>query len=232
MAIPKRKSEVLDSATCLVEDKDTDIAAGQISEEESEDEGSDDSSVYSELEEEEEEDSSDEGDDEEEEDSSDEGDDDEEDKEEEKDDAKEDKEVVGSELKTSKKGPKEKVNREQKGDKEKKVRSATETLNEARKVHFPGPQDADEYAYDSSDEEDIRNTIGNVPVNWYDDHEHLGYDLDGRRIRKPKRGDELEHFLRMREGGEDAGFTVRDPATGQDVVLSRKQVEAIRYNRR
>ena len=25
---------------------------------------------------------------------------------------------------------------------------------------------ADEYEYDSSDEEDIRNTIGNIPVNW------------------------------------------------------------------
>jgi len=53
----------------------------------------------------------------------------------------------------------------------------------------------DEYVYDSSDEEDIRNTIGNIPVNWYDDYDHIGYDWDGKPIRKPKRGDELDKFL-------------------------------------
>ena len=40
----------------------------------------------------------------------------------------------------------------------------------------------DEYAYDSSDEEDIRNTVGNIPLNWYDDYNHLGYDW----VRKSK----------------------------------------------
>ena len=54
---------------------------------------------------------------------------------------------------------------------------------------------ADEYEYDSSDEEDIRNTIGNIPVNWYDEYGHIGYDVDGAPIRKPKRGDELDQFL-------------------------------------
>ena len=85
----------------------------------------------------------------------------------------------------------------------------------------------DEYDYDSSDEEDIRNTIGNIPVNWYDDYDHIGYNHEGRRIRKPKRGDELDAFLRRVEVG-DAGVTVQDPMTGQDVVLSAKDVEAIR----
>lgn len=41
----------------------------------------------------------------------------------------------------------------------------------------------DEYAYDSSDEEDIRNTIGNIPTNWYDEYGHIGYDLEGKKIR-------------------------------------------------
>ena len=53
----------------------------------------------------------------------------------------------------------------------------------------------DEYEYDSSDEEDIRNTIGNIPVNWYDEYGHISYDVDGAPIRKPKRGDELDQFL-------------------------------------
>lgn len=33
----------------------------------------------------------------------------------------------------------------------------------------------DEYAdYDTSDEEDIRNTVGNIPMNWYNEYKHLG----------------------------------------------------------
>lgn len=54
----------------------------------------------------------------------------------------------------------------------------------------------DEYAEDSSDEEDVRNTVGNVPLEWYDDFPHVGYDLDGRHIYKPLRTrDELDQFL-------------------------------------
>lgn len=33
----------------------------------------------------------------------------------------------------------------------------------------------DEYAdCDTSDEEDIRNTVGNIPMNWYNEYKHLG----------------------------------------------------------
>lgn len=54
----------------------------------------------------------------------------------------------------------------------------------------------DEYEEDSSDEEDIRNTVGNVPLAWYDEFPHVGYDLDGKRIYKPLRTrDELDQFL-------------------------------------
>ncbi|XP_039277204.1 ribosome biogenesis protein BOP1 homolog [Nilaparvata lugens] len=85
----------------------------------------------------------------------------------------------------------------------------------------------DEYASgDTSDEEDIRNTIGNIPVNWYDDYKHIGYDWEGKKIIKPDHGDKLDYFLRRME---DPNFwrTVRDPKTGQDVVLSDKDVQLI-----
>jgi len=98
----------------------------------------------------------------------------------------------------------------------------------------PGPESKsnkkevkpDEYNYDSSDEEDIRNTIGNIPVNWYDEYDHIGYDLDGSKIRKPKRGDELENFLSKMENPEH-GVTVEDPTTGQKVVLSEADAEVV-----
>jgi len=85
---------------------------------------------------------------------------------------------------------------------------------------------ADEYTYDSSDEEDIRNTIGNIPTNWYDEYPHIGYDLDGKRIHKPRRGDELDSFLSRMENPEH-GVTVRDEQTGQAVVLSQQDADIV-----
>ncbi|XP_054279082.1 ribosome biogenesis protein BOP1 homolog [Macrosteles quadrilineatus] len=79
---------------------------------------------------------------------------------------------------------------------------------------------------DTSDEEDIRNTVGNVPREWYDEYRHLGYDWDGKKILKPEKGDQLDYFLKQ---AEDPNFwrTVVDAQTGQDVVLSDKDIELI-----
>lgn len=44
--------------------------------------------------------------------------------------------------------------------------------------------------------QDIRNTVGNIPMEWYKDFPHIGYDLDGKKIYKPIRNkDELDDFL-------------------------------------
>ncbi len=37
---------------------------------------------------------------------------------------------------------------------------------------------------DTSDEEEIRNTVGNIPLEWYDELNHIGYDVEGREILK------------------------------------------------
>lgn len=44
--------------------------------------------------------------------------------------------------------------------------------------------------------QDIRNTVGNIPMEWYKDFPHIGYNLDGKKIYKPIRNkDELDEFL-------------------------------------
>lgn len=89
-------------------------------------------------------------------------------------------------------------------------------------------QTIDEYAdHDTSDEEDIRNTVGNIPLNWYDEYKHLGYDWDGKQIVKPPKKDSIDEFLRRIED-PDFWRTVKDPQTGQDVVLSQEDLEIIR----
>ena len=42
--------------------------------------------------------------------------------------------------------------------------------------------------------QEVRNTIGNIPMEWYEDYPHLGYDLDGKRIGKPLKRDEVNDY--------------------------------------
>ncbi len=55
-------------------------------------------------------------------------------------------------------------------------------------------------------------------MNWYDEYPHLGYDIDGKQIRKPAKGDTIDEFMDKMENPE-WGVTVDDPLTGQKVIL-------------
>ncbi|KAK3085887.1 hypothetical protein FSP39_010022 [Pinctada imbricata] len=85
----------------------------------------------------------------------------------------------------------------------------------------------DEYDYDSSDEEDIRNTVGNIPLEWYRDYAHIGYDIEGRKLIKPKKSDELDEFLNKMDN-PDYWRTVTDKLTGQKILLSEKDLNLIK----
>ncbi|KAL6256541.1 hypothetical protein P5V15_012651 [Pogonomyrmex californicus] len=87
-------------------------------------------------------------------------------------------------------------------------------------------KDKNEYEHDSSDEEDIRNTVGNIPMNWYNEYNHIGYDWEGKKILKPEKGDELDNFLKRMED-PDFWRTIKDLQTGQDVVLSEADIDLI-----
>lgn len=107
--------------------------------------------------------------------------------------------------------------KQSKSDKSKGTKSLT---NDSSDVY-------DEYADgDSSDEEEIRNTIGNVPVEWYDEYDHIGYDHSGEKILKPDRGDSLDAFLKRIE---DPNYrrTVVDKLSGQDVQLTDGDLELV-----
>ena len=90
------------------------------------------------------------------------------------------------------------------------------------------PSNADEYDNgDTSDEEDIRNTVGNIPMHWYDEYKHIGYDWEAKKITKPPKTDKIDDFLKKME---DPNFwrTVKDPQTGQNVVLSDEDIGLIK----
>ncbi|EJT97664.1 BOP1NT-domain-containing protein [Dacryopinax primogenitus] len=81
------------------------------------------------------------------------------------------------------------------------------------------------YDSDSSTEEDP-NRIGNVPLEWYDDLPHIGYDIYGKRVLRPAKGDELDKFLATVED-PTSWSTAVDKRTGAQVQLSPEELDII-----
>ena len=92
------------------------------------------------------------------------------------------------------------------------------------KVEYPPIEP--EYDSDSSTE-DVPNRIGQVPLSWYDDLPHIGYDINGRRVLRPAQGDELDKFLDSVEGEGDGWFSAHDKTSGQDVKLTDEELDII-----
>lgn len=56
------------------------------------------------------------------------------------------------------------------------------------------------------------NRVGNVPMHWYDDMPHIGYDINGKKFLRPAMGDELDKFLKTQEDPA-AWFVLADPCS-------------------
>jgi ribosome biogenesis protein ERB1 len=78
----------------------------------------------------------------------------------------------------------------------------------------------------SSDDEAPKNTIGNVPLSWYADEDHIGYGVDGKKIGKGAGMSTIDKFLAARD---DPNFrwTVYDEKNGETIVLSARDVQLI-----
>lgn len=48
---------------------------------------------------------------------------------------------------------------------------------------------------DSSEDENQVNTVGKIPLHWYEEYGHIGYDKDGNKIIRKPRKDALDHLL-------------------------------------
>ncbi|EFW99886.1 ribosome biogenesis protein [Grosmannia clavigera kw1407] len=82
--------------------------------------------------------------------------------------------------------------------------------------------------YDSDDSaQEGANTIGNIPLSFYDSYPHIGYDINGKKIMRPATGEALDALLDSIEVPRDwTGLT--DPATGKPLKLSRDELELLR----
>jgi ribosome biogenesis protein ERB1 len=83
------------------------------------------------------------------------------------------------------------------------------------------------YDSDDSDAAVATNTIGNIPLSFYDSYPHIGYDINGKKIMRPAAGEALDALLDSIEVPK--GWTgLTDPATGRPRNLSQDELEILR----
>lgn len=83
------------------------------------------------------------------------------------------------------------------------------------------------YDSDDTDAGEATNTIGNIPLSFYDSYPHIGYDINGKKVMRPAIGDALDALLDSIEIPK--GFTgLTDPQTGKPLNLSQDELELLR----
>lgn len=82
------------------------------------------------------------------------------------------------------------------------------------------------YDSDDTDAQDFPNTIGNIPLSFYDSYPHIGYDINGKKIMRPATGEALDALLDSIEIPK--GWTgLTDPQTGKPLDLTQDQLELL-----
>lgn len=79
----------------------------------------------------------------------------------------------------------------------------------------------------SEDEVAPRNTIGDVPLEWYKDEEHIGYDITGKKIKKKERQDKLDSFLASVDDSKN-WRKIYDDIEDEEVELTKQETKLIR----
>ncbi|KAJ8529773.1 hypothetical protein K7X08_036608 [Anisodus acutangulus] len=79
----------------------------------------------------------------------------------------------------------------------------------------------------SEDEVTPRNTVGDVPLKWYKEEEHIGYDLAGKKIKKKERQDKLDSFLASVDDSKN-WRKIYDEYNDEEVELTKEEVKVIK----
>jgi len=83
------------------------------------------------------------------------------------------------------------------------------------------------YDSDDSDAPATTNTIGNIPSSFYDSYPHIGYNINGKKISRPAKGEALDQLLDSID--VPRGWTgLTDPATGKPLELSQEELEVLK----
>lgn len=88
----------------------------------------------------------------------------------------------------------------------------------------------DDLSSDEEDDDGNQNRIGRVPLHWYDEYDHIGYNVHGTKIGKPsasEQGDLLDKAIAQADS-EGKPLTVYDALNAKEVEVTPRQLEIIR----
>lgn len=78
----------------------------------------------------------------------------------------------------------------------------------------------------SEDEVAPRNTIGDVPLEWYKNEEHIGYDITGSKIKKRDREGRIEAYLRNADDAKN-WRKIYDEYNDEEVQITKEEAKII-----
>jgi len=93
---------------------------------------------------------------------------------------------------------------------------------------------ADDFSSDDEDRDGTSNRIGRVPLHWYDEYDHIGYNVHGSKVAKQsasgkdKGEDLLDQALRNQDKIEGKKYIIHDALNDTEVKLTQRQLELIR----
>lgn len=101
--------------------------------------------------------------------------------------------------------------------------SSSHDHDERRVIQLGTTQQLDES--DSSDEEAVLNRVGDIPLEWYKDEDHMGYDVEGRKLMKSEQS-ALDKLLAATDDA-NAMRTIYDALHNESKVLSNADLQVI-----
>ncbi|XP_955281.1 uncharacterized protein TA18270 [Theileria annulata] len=105
-------------------------------------------------------------------------------------------------------------------------------FNDSNELQENGLESSDSDAFfDSDEEEGHLNRSGNVPIDWYETEDHIGYTVEGKKLIKELDSTQLGQLIFNSEN-PDAWRTIIDPRNNRTIRLTDDDLKIIRRIRK
>ena len=66
-----------------------------------------------------------------------------------------------------------------------------------------------------------------MPLEWYNDYDHIGYDVSGKPVAKPAQVSQIDRFLQSQD---DPNFRWRimDERNGEEITLTKRELQLLK----
>lgn len=113
----------------------------------------------------------------------------------------------------------------------KRTQAGEMTEAKSNNAHTAKWMHTDDLSSDDEDDDGNMNRIGRVPLHWYEEFDHIGYNAHGKKVIKSaslEGGDRVDQALAHADNRQAGKFVVQDFLNDKNVQLTERQLELIR----